>query len=247
MSAAAVRPGAVLRAESGRCYRLRAWHAEGSYARVYRAEETATAAACAVKLAKLEVAGATARLEREAQIRRQFRHPGIPELRDWGRAGELPFLTLTWIEGSTLRVLLERQRGLPLVRALDLLQDVAEVVARLHAAGLAHGDLRADNILVTDGQGRTRAVVSDLGSASRRGEPGWDAALAGDARSLAALLCRMLTAAPDGPSPEGLSTDRGQHPGAVRLWEQGSQGILTASAFLREVAALRGKIQQPLR
>jgi serine/threonine protein kinase len=214
---------------------------------VFRAEELSSAAPCAIKVAKPEVMGAAARLAREAAFREELRHPGLPELLDWGHVGATSFLVFFWIEGVTLRGLLERQRGLPLVRTLDLLHDIAEVVAWLHAAGVAHGDLRADNLLVNGGPGRPRAVVSDLDSACRRGEPGWEATAAEDARRLAVLLCQMLTGVPSGQECHGLSVARGHHPGAVRLWESGSRGELSASVFLQELAALKAKIHHPLR
>jgi serine/threonine protein kinase len=276
MSPSVPRPGDILRAASGRDYRLQAWHAEGSYARVFRAEVASRPAGgalgarrsalgakgpflpraesrepraaeqsegmCAIKLAKAEVAGAAERLTREAETRRRFQHLQVPELLDTGCAGEQPFLALSWIEGPTLRSMVERQRRLPLVVALSLLHDVAAVTGQMHAGGLAHGDLRAENILVASEDGRTRAVVTDLGEAPRRGEPEFDAAVINDVGRLAELLYFMLTGSVAARDPGRLSAAHGHHPAAVRLWETAARGALTAPAFLREVEALQRSI-----
>jgi serine/threonine protein kinase len=242
MSAVVPRPGELLRAESGRDYRLQAWHAEGSYARVFRAAAIPSGAPCAIKLAKAEVAGAAERLAGEAEARRRFRHPQVPALLDAGRAGELPFLALAWIEGPTLRALVERHRRLPLVVALALLHDAAAVTAQMHAAGLVHGDLRAENILIANGDGRARAMVTDLGAAPGCSRPEFDAAAADDVRRLAELLYLMLTGTAAEREPGRLSAAHGHHPAAVRLWESAARGTLTAPAFLREVEALQRAI-----
>lgn len=246
MTAGVARAGAVLRGASGRGYRVQGWHAEGSYSRLYRALDEA-ARPCAVKLARAEPADSATRLQREAALRREFRHPGVPELYDTGVAEGLPFLTLAWVEGVTLRALLHSRRGLPLVRALDLARDVASVLAELHDAGLAHGDLRADNVLVPPLGPRPTAVVADLGSACRRGEAGYEPAVEDDQRRLAGLLYQMLAGMPPEECPGALSTARGQHPGVVRLWEAAGAGGMPAARFLRELEALRGMLHRPMR
>lgn len=244
MTAAVLRSGEVLRGESGRCYRVRGWHAEGSYSRLYRAEDD-LARPCAVKVARPEAPEAASRLDREASIRRDFRHPGVPELRDNGQVAGIPFLALEWIEGGTARALLAGRRGLPLVRAVAISRAVAEVLARMHAVELAHGDLRPDNVLIPGGVDRRAAVVADLGSALRRAESGWDAALLDDRRRLAALFFHLLAGVPPEDSPHALSAARGHHPAAVRLWESSQGGRLPAGEFLRALDGLQGTLHQP--
>jgi aminoglycoside phosphotransferase (APT) family kinase protein len=109
----------------------------------------------------------------------------------------------------------------------------------MHAAGLVHGDLRAENILIANGDGRTRAMVTDLGAAPGCSRPEFDAAAADDVRRLAELLYLMLTGTAAEREPGRLSPAHGHHPAAVRLWETAARGALTAPAFLREVEALQ--------
>jgi serine/threonine protein kinase len=239
VSGAVPRPGDLLRARSGKEYRLSAWHAEGSFARVFRGETThAPLTRCAVKVAKAEVPGAGAKLGREIETRRRFRHPHVPELLDEGCAGTSLFLALAWVDGATLRAVVERQRRLPLVTALTLLRDVAAVTTEMHAAGMAHGDLRADNVLVGPGQRGTQAIVTDLGEAVRRGEPGFDLALREDARRIGSLLYLMLTGVLPEQDAGRLSSAHGHHPAAVRLWESAAHGTPTTRELLRDVEAL---------
>jgi serine/threonine protein kinase len=220
------------------------WQAEGSYSRLFRAEDE-RARPCAVKLARAEVADAASRLEREATIRREFCHAGVPEMRDTGEVAGLPFLALAWVEGITLRVMLDGRRGLPLVRTLEIARDVADVIAGMHSVGLAHGDLRADNVLIAR-SGPRAALLADLGSACRRGEPCWQEALAQDRRRLAGLLFHMLAGVSSAENPGALSAARGHHPGAVSLWEAASGGEMAAQQFLRELDDLHELIRRPL-
>jgi serine/threonine protein kinase len=138
--------------------------------------------------------------------------------------------------------MVERQRRLPLVVALALLHDVAAVTAQMHAVGLAHGDLRADNILVRNGDGGTSAMVTDLGTAPCRGETEFAAAASDDVQHLADLLYLMLTGASAERDPGRLSAAQGHHPAAVSLWESAARGAFTAPAFLREVEAVQRSI-----
>jgi serine/threonine protein kinase len=239
------RAGDVVRGQSSREYRLMAWHAEGSYSRVFRAEAVqAPSMSCAIKLAKLEVPCAAERLTQEGEIRGRFRHPRVPELLDTGSAGEAPFLALAWVEGTTLRALVERQRRLPLVTALAVLRDVAAVAAEMHREGLAHGDLRADNVLVTQGRDGARAMVADLGAVATReglgraGEGEFDAAAAADTRQLGRLLHFMLTGGPASQEGAKLSSSHGHHPGVVAISEAASGGSGSALTILRDVEAL---------
>lgn len=71
-------------------------------------------------------------------------------------------LLLGWVNGVTLR---EYWRAHPVVDAtiLSLGRDLAGAIADLHAAGLAHGDIKPENVMVTLVEGQPRAVLLDLG------------------------------------------------------------------------------------
>jgi len=93
------------------------------------------------------------------QLGRQLRHAGLVAPRGAGRAGSFLYHTRTFVEGTTLRAWLARHGELPLRQAVAVLHDVLAALANAHAAGVAHGDLKPENVLLADGQ----ALVADTG------------------------------------------------------------------------------------
>jgi serine/threonine protein kinase len=253
-----LRPGQRLRGERGGDFLVVEWVGEGSYSRVYRAE--GARGPVALKLAKVEVPGAEDRLHLECETHTRCVHAAIPALLDSGRtpssAGaepEVRWLARRWVEGSTLRQRLERDRCLPLVRALPVLLRISDAVVTLHAAGWSHGDLRPENILLE--AGTQLAYLLDLGAArggaGRRGEGatrgGGDRARsrAGsvpldppepgrDLKQLGELLAWCLTGVDPTREPERLSLTAGYHAGVVQLWEEVRGGRLPGVAAFRE-------------
>ena len=93
------------------------------------------------------------------QLGRQLRHAGLVGPRGAGRAGSFLYHTRTFVEGTTLRAWLARHGELPLRQAVAVLRDVLAALAHAHAAGVAHGDLKPENVLLADGQ----ALIADTG------------------------------------------------------------------------------------
>jgi len=86
-------------------------------------------------------------------------HRGLVAPQGGGRAGPFVYHTRPFVEGTTLRAWLTRHGELPLRRAVDVLRDVLEGLSHAHAAGVCHGDLKPENVLLTDG----RTLVADAG------------------------------------------------------------------------------------
>jgi TolB-like protein/tetratricopeptide (TPR) repeat protein len=70
---------------------------------------------------------------------------------------------MPFIEGETLRALMERETQLPLDRALAISRDVAEALQYAHGQNIVHRDIKPENILIERDTGR--AVVTDFGIA----------------------------------------------------------------------------------
>ena len=108
----------------------------------------------------LSLAVDSTRFEQEiARLGRRLRHPSLVAPRTAGRVGSFVYHTRTFVEGTTLRAWLARHGELPLRRAVEVLRDVLTALAHAHADGLAHGDLKPENVLLADGQ----ALVADTG------------------------------------------------------------------------------------
>jgi eukaryotic-like serine/threonine-protein kinase len=119
---------------------------------VYKARDTRLDRVVAIKVLRSEVAADPDRLRRfelEARAASALNHPNILTIYEVGRDGSTAYIVMEWIEGATLRTLLERGR-LPLRRLVDIVHQMAEGLAKAHAAGIVHRDLKPENVMVSD-------------------------------------------------------------------------------------------------
>jgi TolB-like protein/predicted Ser/Thr protein kinase len=132
-------------------YRIVSTLGSGGMGEVYRAEDPRLQRTVAVKV--LPPGAATPdrveRFEQEARAASALNHPNILTIHDVGREGDIAYFAMEWVNGRTLRELL-RKGPIPLRRSLDLAQQIAEGLARAHAAGIVHRDLKPENVMVTD-------------------------------------------------------------------------------------------------
>jgi hypothetical protein len=124
---------------------------KGGMGEVYRARDTRLGREVALKTLSPERERdptALARLRSEAAAVAALNHPHIVSVLDVGEEGPVFFLVMELAEGRTLRALLE-QGPLPLRRALEIGEQMAEALAAAHARGIVHRDLKPENVMVT--------------------------------------------------------------------------------------------------
>lgn len=121
-------------------------------------------------------------LLREATALARVRHPNIVQVHGWGRTHEQQlYLVLEYLSGEPLkdRLAADAQGAAPLhpSAALKILRELAGALATLHAAGIFHGDIKPDNVILD--VALDRAVLIDfglgLGGDFRGGTPGFSA------------------------------------------------------------------------
>jgi len=145
-------------------YRILDRIGEGGMGVVYRAEDTRLGRQVAVKFLSAKLSqdqSALDRFQREARAASSLNHPHICALYDIGRHGDLPFLVMELLDGTTLR----RRIGgtpLPLDTLLDFAIQTADALEAAHKAGIVHRDVKSANIFVTD---RDQVKVLDFGLA----------------------------------------------------------------------------------
>ncbi|KAH8090144.1 hypothetical protein JL720_6451 [Aureococcus anophagefferens] len=183
-------------------YDVGAYLGRGGFATVFRAIERSSGRTVALKvvdMAALEAAGVSAsRLDREVALHAPLRHARVVECYgafetssppgaafagdDEAPGGRYTVLVLEYCGGGDLRALVRRLGRLEEPAAAALLRQVLEGVAYLHAAGVAHRDLKLSNVLLGEGG----AKICDFGVACATG--------AGE--------CRTLCGTPDYIAPE---------------------------------------------
>jgi serine/threonine protein kinase len=131
-------------------YVLQSLLGTGGMGEVYRAEDSRLHRTVAIKVLSPDVAtpDRIERFEQEARAASALNHPNILTIHDVGRAGDTAYFAMEWVEGQTLRELL-RSGWIPLRRTLHLAQQIAEGLAKAHAAGIVHRDLKPENVMVT--------------------------------------------------------------------------------------------------
>lgn len=99
---------------------------------------------------------------REVRLARRVTHPNVARVNEFGREGELYFLTMEYIAGESLQRQLEREGSLAPGRVYVRAVGLCKGLAAAHAVGVVHGDLKPANVLLAPGRG---AVLTDFGIA----------------------------------------------------------------------------------
>lgn len=179
-------------------YEITSFLAAGGMGDVYRARHTVLGRQVAVKTvgAAFGEESARRRLVREAQHASRLKHPGICTIYEVGETEDGPFIVMEYLDGRSLRVLL--QDGVPeLGVALDVGIQVAAALGHAHENGIVHRDMKSSNVMV-DTSGR--AIILDFGLARRL--PGADAG--GGTRESTVTLPGTLAGTPSHMAPETL-------------------------------------------
>ena len=146
-------------------YELGAEVGRGGMARVYLARDRLLERTVAVKvLSDLDAHDATAieRFRREAQAAARLNHPDIVAVYDWGEEDDTAFIVMEYVDGETLREVINHYGRLTEMEAARVAADIADALAFAHRNGVVHRDVKPGNVLITpDGQ----VKVTDFGIA----------------------------------------------------------------------------------
>src|SRR5260370_39237027 len=106
------------------------------------------------------------RFRREARLAVRVRRPRIVSVHEVGTMGSFPYFSMDYIEGSTLRSVVERRKSLAYEDAISIVVEICRAVAHAHSKGIIHRDLKPENVMIdTEGD----VFVMDFGLA-RAGE-----------------------------------------------------------------------------
>ncbi|HET7565097.1 MAG TPA: protein kinase [Gemmatimonadaceae bacterium] len=135
----------------------------GGMSRIFRARDETLGRDVVIKVLAPELAeGLSAeRFEREVRLAARLQHPHVVPVIAAGIAGGLPYYTMPFIDGESLRARLTSGVPLGLPVAVKVLADVARALDYAHRQGVVHRDIKPENVLLSDGI----AVVTDFGIA----------------------------------------------------------------------------------
>jgi len=145
--APAFAPGAQLGA-----YRIVERLGAGGMGEVYRATDSRLTREVALKVMAPEMDANPdwrQRFAREAQAASRLNHPNIVTIYDIGEEGGVHFIAMECIPGRTLAHLIPPD-GMPPERAMQYAAQIAGALAKAHAAGVIHRDVKPANIMITE-------------------------------------------------------------------------------------------------
>jgi predicted ATPase/predicted Ser/Thr protein kinase len=149
-------------------YRVERLLGKGGMGSVYLAEQEPLGRRVALKVLVDKLAAdptSRERFLREARSSAQLNHANVATIYDFGESDDGLYLAMEYIEGRSLDELIEAEGPLSWERALHLVEDVCRGLADAHDKGIAHFDIKPQNILVTEREGQERAVLVDFGLA----------------------------------------------------------------------------------
>jgi serine/threonine protein kinase len=137
----------------------------GSMGHVYKARDRETGETVALKLLKPEIASDQAMMERfknELLFARKITHKNVCRMHEFNRVGGVAYTSMEFVEGESLRSVLNRFGGLPQRKAVNLALQICSGLKEAHAQGIVHRDLKPENIMV-DANGNVK--IMDFGIA----------------------------------------------------------------------------------
>jgi serine/threonine-protein kinase len=137
-------------------YQILSLLGEGGMGCVYKALDPVIGRTVAIKtlatgLSEEELAEFKRRFLREARTAGRVAHPNVVTIYDVGEADGTPFIAMEYVEGRTLRSILDAEGALVPERACRIAAQVAAGLAAAHKLAIVHRDVKPANIMVAPG------------------------------------------------------------------------------------------------
>jgi serine/threonine-protein kinase len=145
---ASLRPGSTF---AGR-YEVKELLGAGGMGVVYRAFDRELQEPVAIKTLRSEaVAGGSVALERfkqEIRLARRIAHRNVVRTYDLGEVNGMYYLTMEYVEGTSLKQLIVSRGRLPVAVALTVGKQLCRALEVAHAEGVIHRDIKPQNMVV---------------------------------------------------------------------------------------------------
>jgi len=159
-------PGQII---PGTRYKVLAKVGQGAMGVVYAAEHVDLEKRVAIKLLAGKVASradAVERFRNEARTASKIGSPYICDVTDFGTLADgRVFLVMEYLEGPSLRAVLDHEGHVTPARAIPILRQVAKALGAAHDKGIIHLDVKPDNVMLAPRGRRETVKVVDFGVA----------------------------------------------------------------------------------
>jgi serine/threonine protein kinase len=150
-------------------FQIQAHMAQGGMSDIYRAFDVVNRREVVIKIPDQSMLGDPAqfeRFQRELEVMKTLNHPAILKGLGSGKFNRIPYLVTEFVDGQSLRTLIENTAPLPTDQVVAFIRKIADGMAYCHNNDVIHRDLKPENILITsDGQ----PVIMDFGLALTKG------------------------------------------------------------------------------
>jgi serine/threonine-protein kinase len=150
-------------------YRILTKLGQGGMGSVYKALHVAFNELRALKVMNPELVSDeqfVRRFKYEAVITRKLQHPNAVRVDDIDETEDgCPFIVMEYIEGQSLKKLMQQQGPLPVPRVCSVIKQVAAGLEAAHQLGMVHRDIKPDNIVLIESPQGEVAKVLDFGIA----------------------------------------------------------------------------------
>ncbi len=165
---AGLAPGMVL----GSRYEILSELGAGGMAVVYKARDRQLNEVVAIKTIKSEDSRDAALLDAmksEIRLARKITHRNVLRIYDFGDAGGVPFISMEYVRGMTLRYLLQNRSRVPFAAGLRIMRQVCTALTVAHEQAVLHRDIKPENVML-EPSGNAKLMDFGIASPMRHGD-----------------------------------------------------------------------------